>query len=61
MEAAVTIGNKLSHPKEIQAINSQSVERAPGLIVDAIAALYHSIYKRIFPAASLGLQSQMDF
>jgi hypothetical protein len=58
---AIDLRNKVSHPKEAQAITLPSVERALRSIVATLDVLYQAIYKRKFPAASMGLQSQMDF
>jgi hypothetical protein len=61
LASAIDLRNKLSHPKQAQAITATSIERALNSIVDSIDALYLAIYKRKFPAAAMGLQSQMDF
>lgn len=61
LAGALDLRNKLSHPKEAQAITQPAVERALRSIISSIDALYQAIYKRKFPAANLGLQSQMDF
>jgi hypothetical protein len=61
LACAIDLRNKLSHPKQAQAITTMSIERALKSIVDSIDALYLAIYKRKFPAATMGLQSRMDF
>jgi len=61
LNAAIDLRNKLSHPKQAQAITPPSVEKALRSIITAIDALYQAIYKRKFPIASLGLQSSLTF
>jgi hypothetical protein len=61
LASAIDLRNKLSHPKQAQAITTMSVERALKSIIDSIDALYLAIYKRKFPAAPMGVQSRMDF
>lgn len=58
---ATVLRNKLTHPKQRQALTIESVERAIRSVIGAISALYQNIYGRKFPAANLDLQSQMDF
>jgi hypothetical protein len=61
LAGAIDLRNKLTHPKQAQAVTLPSVERAIKSVIDVVDALYQGIYKRKFPAANLGLQSRMDF
>jgi hypothetical protein len=58
---AIDLRNKLSHPKQAQAITILSVKSALESIIASIDALYLAIYKRRFPSVNLGLQSRLEF
>jgi hypothetical protein len=58
---AISLRNKLVHPKEAQAVTVKAVQVAITSIINTVDALYLAIYRKGFPAAKLGLQSQMDF
>jgi hypothetical protein len=58
---ALTLRNKLSHPKGATLITQRDVELALTAIIDTISAVYVAVYKRNFPAAGRGLQSKRRF
>lgn len=53
--------NKLTHPKDAHALTLDNVRSALTAIVAALDATYMVIYKKNFPAANRGLQSQLVF
>lgn len=58
---AVDLRNKLTHAKEVLPIGQGDVKNAIQAVVDALDSLYRALYKRPFPLATLGIQSQLDF
>jgi hypothetical protein len=58
---ATTLRNQLTHPKEMIVITKATVGRAIHAIIDTLDAVYRVIYRRPFPAASLGLQAKVSF
>ena len=58
---AIDLRNRLTHPKQAQSVNVNSVQIAIRAIIYSIDALYRNIYKKGFPAATRGLQSRVDF
>jgi hypothetical protein len=61
LSAAITLRNKLTHPKEIPLITTDAVRRAIQAIITGIDVLFRAIYRRPFPVANRGLQSLLSF
>lgn len=61
LQTALKLRNDLTHPKVAAASNRSDVERALSAIVDALNALYVSVYKTPFPSFNRRLHSNMDF
>ena len=53
--------NQLAHASHVPPVNQATVKNAIQAIIDALDALYQSIYERRFPLAGRGLQSQSSF
>jgi hypothetical protein len=58
---ALTLRNKLTHPKEVPIIGVDDVRRALRAIIEAIDVLFRAIYRRPFPVANRGLDSNLTF
>lgn len=58
---ALTLRNKLTHPKEVPSIGTEAVRRALQAIITGIDVLFQAIYHRPFPVANRGLQSRFTF
>jgi hypothetical protein len=58
---ATDLRNKLTHAKGVPLIGQAAVKNAVQAVIDAPEALYQAIYKRKFPPAGRGLQSQLTF
>lgn len=58
---AIKNRNRLTHPKGPHPIEIDDVRDALTAIIGALDALYRAIYKKSFPAAGRGLQSQLNF
>jgi hypothetical protein len=61
MKAGLRIRNELTHPKRRAEITLDSVKRALSGIIDALDAIYRTIYKRSYPAGKRQLQSNLTF
>lgn len=53
--------NDLTHPKTGQELSRDDVHRSLSAVVEALSALYLSVYKTRFPAASRGISSNLTF
>ncbi len=53
--------NQLAHASHVPPVNQAAVKNAIQAIIDALDALYQSIYERRFPLAGRGLQTQSSF
>jgi hypothetical protein len=58
---AINLRNHLTHPKIIPIVTESATRDAIQSIIDAIDALYRSIYKKKFPAVGQGLNSRLAF
>lgn len=58
---ALTLRNKLTHPKEVPSMSVDAVRRALGAIITGIDVLFQAVYRRPFPVASRGLDSRFTF
>ena len=58
---AMDLRNKLTHAKNVPPISQAAVKNAVQAVIDTLEALYQAIYKRKFPPAGRGLQSQLTF
>lgn len=58
---AINTRNRLTHPKDVAPVNAEQVKAAVEAVIDTIDHLYQIIYKRRFPAATLGLHSRFAF
>lgn len=61
LKSAIDLRNKLTHAKTVPPVTKNAVRSAMQAIIDALDALYQAIYKRKFPPAIQGLQSQLTF
>lgn len=61
LTSAIAIRNRLTHPKDVQPLTIEQVKGAVLATMGIIDMLYRAIYKKGFPAANLGLQSQITF
>ncbi|MGY3618402.1 hypothetical protein [Bradyrhizobium sp. USDA 10063] len=61
LRGAITLRNKLTHPKDAQPISGDDVELSLQAIISTLDALYQAIYKRGFPVAGMGLMSRVTF
>jgi len=61
LSSAITLRNKLTHPKAVPAIEVDPVRRAIQAIIAGIDALFRAVYRRPFPVASRGLDSHLTF
>jgi len=61
LSSAIDLRNKVTHAKTVIPVTRTAVGNAVQAIVDALDALYQSIYKRKFPPASQGLHSALVF
>lgn len=59
LQGATNLRNKLTHPKGAVSMTVANVSAALQAIIDAIDALYRAVYKKPFPAATLGLGAQL--
>lgn len=58
---ALTLRNKLTHPKEVPAVSVDAVQCAMQAIITGIDVLFQAIYRRPFPVANRGLDSHYTF
>ena len=56
---AISLRNKLTHPKSVPDIRPEQVKRSILSIVTALDKTYLSLYQRNFPPASRGIQSKI--
>lgn len=61
LNSAMSLRNRLTHPKKITEITSADVMNALKSIINTLDQLYKSLYQTGFPTASRGLQSKLDF
>jgi hypothetical protein len=61
LSTALTLRNKLTHPKVVPNISVHAVRRTIQAIITGIDVLFQAIYQRPFPTANLGLQSRHTF
>jgi hypothetical protein len=61
LSAATDLRNKLTHAKDVPQIEQAAVKNAIQAVIEVLDALYQAIYKRKFPPAGLGTQSQLTF
>jgi hypothetical protein len=61
LKNAMISRNKLTHPKDAHLLTVDNVRDALTAIIAALDATYSVIYKKNFPAANRGLQSQLTF
>lgn len=61
LQSALKIRNDLTHPKAPATVSRSNVERALLSIVEALEALYQSVYKTSFPSYNRRLHSNLDF
>jgi hypothetical protein len=61
LKEAMLIRNRLTHPKDAHLLTVQDVRDALTAIIAVLDATYIAIYKKGFPAAGRGLNSQLSF
>lgn len=59
LKQSIQLRNDLVHPKTVVEITDRQVEIAISSVIQAINELYKAIYKKSFPAYSLGLISKI--
>lgn len=61
LSTAIDLRNKLTHAKDVPPIGQAAVRNAVQAVINTLDSLYRALYKRGFPLAGLGLQSQLRF
>ena len=57
----MNVRNKLTHPKEVIQISESMIKKYLIAIINALDEIYKAIYRRSYPLAQRGLDSNMDF
>lgn len=60
-KSGLNLRNRLTHPKEAAEITEQLTRQALTAVVDLLDLLYRGIYKRPYPTAKRGLDSNLAF
>ena len=61
LKTALDMRNKLTHPKAAHPLTADNVRDALSGIIEALDALYRTIYKKPLPVAGLALHSRLGF
>lgn len=57
LSSAISLRNKLVHPKEIHLLHEADVQSAVSSVILCLSALYLAIFRKDFPLKSLGLDT----
>ncbi|MGS4916315.1 hypothetical protein [Mameliella alba] len=57
LSSAISLRNKLVHPKEIHQLREADVQTAVSSVIFCLSALYLAIFRKDFPLKSLGLDT----
>jgi hypothetical protein len=61
LSTAISLRNKLTHPKEVPVITINAVRQAIQAIISGLDVLFRAIYRKPFPVANLRLDSRLTF